>query len=77
LIPAAPVDPSVLLLERRRDALLVEFRQVQRELEGARRQQDEAAWHDRIKEALIVLPELEGEDELASRRTTQKEPLEG
>ena len=64
-------------LERRRDGLLQELRQVQRELEAARRVLDQADWYDQIEEALIVLPELDDADELASRRTSRREPLEG
>jgi len=73
----APVEPATVILERRRDDLLRELRQVQRELEVARHQRDEADWYDRIEDALIVLPEFEREDELASRRTVRQEPLEG
>ncbi len=81
-MPGAPLrpprfDPEIVNLERRRDALLVELRQVQRELESARRVIDQAEWYDRIEDALIVLPELEDADELASRRTSRREPLEG
>jgi len=81
-MPGAPplssrYDPEVVNLERRRDALLLELRQVQHELEVARRVIDQADWYDRIEDALIVLPEFEGEDELASRRTSRREPLEG
>jgi hypothetical protein len=68
-------DPEMVNLERRRDALLLELRQVQHELEVARRVIDQADWYDRIEDALIVLPEFE--DELASRRTSRAEPLEG
>ena len=80
-LPAAPYpprfDPEIVNLERRRDGLLQELRQVQRELEVARRVLDQADWYDQIEEALIVLPELDDADELASRRTSRREPLEG
>jgi hypothetical protein len=80
-MPAAPrpprFDPEIVNLERRRDGLLQELRQVQRELDDARRVVDQADWYDRIEEALIVLPEFDGQDELASRRTSRREPLEG
>lgn len=82
-MPGAPsplparLGPEIGMLERRREALLLELRQVQRELDAARRQVEQAAWYDRIEEAMIVLPELEDGDELASRRTTRREPLEG
>ena len=80
-MPAAPYpsrfDPEIVNLERRRDGLLQELRQVQRELEAARRVLDQADWYDQIEEALIVLPELDDADELASRRTSRREPLEG
>jgi type VI protein secretion system component VasK len=80
-MPAAPYpprfDPEIVNLERRRDGLLQELRQVQRELEVARRVLDQADWYDQIEEALIVLPELDDADELASRRTSRREPLEG
>ncbi len=81
-MPARPVlpmrsDPTIAILERRRDDLLLELRKVQHELEGARRVVGQADWYDRIAEALIVIPEFDGEDELASRRTVRQEPLEG
>jgi type VI protein secretion system component VasK len=82
VIPAMPgvparYDPEIASLERRRDNLLQELREVQHELEAARRVVDQADWYDRIEEAFIVLPELDDEDELASRRTSRREPLEG
>lgn len=80
-MPRAPhpsrFDPEIVALERRRDGLLLELRQVQHELEAARRVIDQADWYDRIEDALIVLPEFDGQDELASRRTSRREPLEG
>ncbi len=80
-MPQAPhpvrYDPEIASLERRRDGLLRELREVQRDLEAARRVVDQAEWYDRIEDALIVLPELSDEDELASRRTSRREPLEG
>jgi hypothetical protein len=78
-VPAHPsrIDPRIVNLEHRRDGLLQDLRQVQHELEEARRVQEQADWYDRIEEALIVLPEFDGQDELASRRSTRREPLEG
>jgi hypothetical protein len=82
-MPEAPpmrlsrLGPEIALLERRREDLLRELRQVQHQLETTRGRLDEAAWYDRIEEALIILPEFEGKDELASRRTSRREPLEG
>ncbi|MEO8477551.1 MAG: hypothetical protein ABI572_10960 [Actinomycetota bacterium] len=81
-MPSTPVlpmrsDPTIAILERRRDDLLLELRKVQHELEGARRVVGQADWYDRIAEALIVIPEFDAEDELASRRTEHREPLEG
>jgi hypothetical protein len=72
----SPVDPKAIL-ERRRDELSLELRQVQRELDVARKALAEANWYGKIEDALIVLPEFESEDELASRRTSHREPLEG
>jgi hypothetical protein len=76
-LPLSPEEPATEILELRRDDLLLELRQVQRELEAAQRLREQAEWHGRIEDALIVLPEFESEDELASRRTSHREPLEG
>ncbi len=70
---AAEIEEEMGELERRRDELFTDLKDVQAQIRRLEQDARAEPWHEQVHDALIVLPEF-NEDELASRRSARTGP---